>query len=183
MPKLAERKTMPGQRSKGQLSSYSPIDLAQRMDATELTDETLVLIAEDDPKTAHLLPYLENDSMTAVIAPDGVVAISYFDKQYRPCLVILDVMLPKMNGMDVCAAIRRGSNVPIVFLTARDDEVDKVLGLGIGADDYVVKPFSPRELVARVKAQLRRAKMCEVTVGTTGLHTSFLLTHGPLLST
>ncbi len=81
-------------------------------------------------------------------------------------------MLPKMNGMDVCAAIRRGSNVPIVFLTARDDEVDKVLGLGIGADDYVVKPFSPRELVARVKAQLRRAKMCEETVGTTGLPTS-----------
>ncbi|MCA9129896.1 MAG: response regulator transcription factor [Planctomycetales bacterium] len=122
---------------------------------------TLILIAEDDPKTAKLIAsYLENEAMRTVVAGDGIRAIEYFDL-HKPHLVILDVMLPKKNGMDVCAEIRSKSNVPIVFLTARGDEVDKVLGLGLGGDDYISKPFSPRELIARVKAHLRRAKMYE----------------------
>lgn len=127
----------------------------------EATTETLVLIAEDDPKTAKLISsYLENEAIATIVAADGKIALSLFE-QHQPCLVILDVMLPKLSGLDVCTAIRKSSNVPILFLTARDDEVDKVLGLGIGGDDYIAKPFSPRELVARIKAHLRRAKMVE----------------------
>lgn len=123
------------------------------------TNETVVLIAEDDAKTAKLIvSYLEKESIVSVVAHDGKHALSLFE-QHHPCLVLLDVMLPKMNGLDVCTAIRKFSSVPILFLTARDDEVDKVLGLGIGGDDYIAKPFSPRELVARIKAHLRRVSM------------------------
>jgi DNA-binding response OmpR family regulator len=125
----------------------------------EVKEETVVLIAEDDAKTAKLIAsYLENESIVSVIADDGRRALALFE-QHRPSLVLLDIMLPKMNGLDVCTSIRKISSVPILFLTARDDEVDKVLGLGIGADDYIAKPFSPRELVARIKAHLRRASM------------------------
>lgn len=122
-------------------------------------DETVVLIAEDDSKTANLVAsYLASESIASIIANDGKNVVAMFE-QHRPQLVLLDIMLPRMNGLDVCTAIRRNSNVPILFLTARDDEVDKVLGLGIGGDDYIVKPFSPRELVARIKAHLRRSSM------------------------
>jgi len=125
----------------------------------EVKEETVVLIAEDDAKTAKLIAsYLENESIVSVIADDGRRALALFE-QHHPSLVLLDIMLPKMNGLDVCTSIRKISSVPILFLTARDDEVDKVLGLGIGADDYIAKPFSPRELVARIKAHLRRASM------------------------
>ena len=122
------------------------------------TNGPLILIAEDDPKTAKLIEsYLLKESFSAILAPDGEVALKVFATA-KPHLVVLDVMLPKVNGWTVCTSIRKTSDVPILFLTARDDEIDRLLGLEIGGDDYVVKPFSPRELVARVKAILRRKK-------------------------
>lgn len=140
---------------------------------------SLVLIAEDDPKTSKLIAsYLENEAIDSVIANDGERALVLFQQQ-RPALVILDIMLPRVNGLDVCTAIRKTSHVPIVFLTARDDEVDKVLGLGIGGDDYVAKPFSPRELVARIKAHLRRTRMLEKPLST-AVRSATVLTHGAL---
>lgn len=125
----------------------------------ESLEQITILIAEDDPKTATLIAsYLEKESIAAIHAGDGLLALELFE-EHKPTLVLLDVMLPKLNGLDVCTSIRRTSNVPILFLTARDDEVDKVLGLGIGGDDYIAKPFSPRELIARIKAHLRRIQM------------------------
>ncbi len=123
-----------------------------------------VLIVEDDPKTAHLIDrFLVQEGYRTSRAADGKAAIDSF-AAVGPDLVILDVMLPRVDGFEVCAVIRRTSTVPILFLTARTEEADLVLGLGLGADDFVAKPFSPRALVARVKALLRRASM------TTGGH-------------
>ena len=116
-----------------------------------------ILVAEDDPKTAGLIEtYLRNEGYLTVWADNGRRAVELFT-QHQPRLVILDVMMPQADGFEVCSELRRESNVPILFLSARDHEVDKVLGLGLGGDDFVSKPFSPRELVARVKALLRRA--------------------------
>jgi DNA-binding response OmpR family regulator len=116
-----------------------------------------ILIVEDDPKTAELIDrFLTKEGFRTARAADGHAAIDAF-AAVGPDLVILDVMLPKVDGFEVCAVIRRTSKVPILFLTARTEEADLVLGLGLGADDYVAKPFSPRELVARAKALLRRA--------------------------
>lgn len=116
-----------------------------------------ILIAEDEREIAELLKdYLEEEHFEAVIAQDGKEAVRLFG-EYRPDLAILDVMLPELDGMEVCRTIRSESSIPIMMLSARKSDVDKILGLGLGADDYVVKPFSPGELIARVKAQLRRA--------------------------
>ena len=117
-----------------------------------------ILIAEDDRRIASLVAmYLEREGFATRIAPDGRAALA--DAQEAPPrLVILDLMLPGIDGWEVCRELRRRSDVPILMLTARDDEIDRVTGLTLGADDYVVKPFSPRELVARVKAILRRAR-------------------------
>lgn len=123
------------------------------------TNGSLILIAEDEPKTATLIEsYLINESYATIVAPDGEVALQLFAKT-KPRLVVLDVMLPKLSGLAVCTAIRKTSDTPIVFLTARDDEMDRLLGLELGGDDYIVKPFSPRELVARIKAILRRTAL------------------------
>lgn len=117
-----------------------------------------ILIVEDDKHIASLVDmYLKREGFHTVIAPDGQQAL-ISARQSPPSLVILDLMLPIMDGWEVCRELRRSSDVPILMLTARDDEVDKVSGLTLGADDYVVKPFSPRELVARVKAILRRVR-------------------------
>ena len=115
-----------------------------------------VLIVEDDSKTASLISlYLQREGFETSVARDGMEGVSMArGRNHR--LVILDVMLPLMDGYEVCRKIREFSDVPIVMLTARGEEFDRVLGLTIGADDYVVKPFSPRELVARIKAILRR---------------------------
>ncbi len=122
-----------------------------------------ILVAEDDVKTAHLIEtYLRNESFDSVLAFDGPSAIANFSS-CAPSLVILDVMVPKLDGFRVCEEIRKTSKVPILFLTARDDESDRVLGFDLGADDYVVKPFSPRELIARVKALLRRSQDQDAT--------------------
>ena len=121
--------------------------------------EKTILIVEDDHKTSSLVAlYLEKEGFKTVIAEDGLAAIEIVKRQ-QPDFVILDLMLPKIDGWEVCRHIRRSSDVPIIMLTAREDEVDRISGLTLGADDYVTKPFSPRELVARVKAILRRTRL------------------------
>ena len=118
-----------------------------------------VLIVEDEPSLAESIEYtLEREGFHPVVAYDGTVAVEKFSAE-RPSLVLLDLMLPSLSGLDVCRIIRAESTVPIVILTAKGAESDKVAGLELGADDYVTKPFSMRELVSRVRAQLRRAGM------------------------
>ncbi len=117
-----------------------------------------VLVIEDDAKIARLLlDYLRNEGYEASSEADGRVGLRQVE-QSSPDLVILDLMLPGLDGIGVCKAVRRFSDVPVLMLTARVDEVDRLLGLDTGADDYVCKPFSPREVMARVRALLRRAE-------------------------
>ncbi len=115
-----------------------------------------ILIVEDEAKIADLLAdYLKAAGMRTTIINDGAAATDAI-RDHQPDLVLLDVMLPHKDGMSVCREVRAKSNVPIIMLTARGEEIDRLLGLELGADDYVCKPFSPREVVARVKAILRR---------------------------
>jgi DNA-binding response OmpR family regulator len=138
------------------------------------TEKQPVLIIEDDQKTANLVAlYLDREGFKSVIAHDGREGLKLAER-HHPALVILDLMLPQIDGWEVCREMRRRSDVPILMLTARGDEIDRVAGLTLGADDYVVKPFSPRELVARVKAILRRGRM------DTAMEQS-VLAHGELL--
>ena len=117
-----------------------------------------VLIVEDDANTANLVGlYLKRDGHKVAHAPDGVTGLK-LAREARPDLVVLDLMLPRLDGMEITRALREESSVPIVMLTARVDETDRLKGLDLGADDYVTKPFSPRELAARVRAVLRRTK-------------------------
>ncbi len=117
-----------------------------------------ILLVDDEPKILQLgRDYLDRAGFTVVTAADGVAAVSAFHA-HRPDLIVLDLGLPGADGLDVTRQIRRESNVPIIMLTARGEESDKLVGLELGADDYVVKPFSPKELVARVRAVLRRAE-------------------------
>ena len=126
------------------------------------TDETgfskpKVLVIDDEENVCELITlYFEKAGYDVVCAGEGNEGMEMVRSQ-KPSIVILDLMLPGMDGLDVCKEIRKFSNIPLIMLTARVDEVDRVLGLEIGADDYVTKPFSPRELLARVKAVLRRA--------------------------
>jgi DNA-binding response OmpR family regulator len=116
-----------------------------------------ILVVDDEPKIATLArDYLEHAGFAVLTASDGTSALATI-RQRRPDLVVLDLGLPGLDGLDVTRELRRDSTIPIVMLTARDDELDKLLGLELGADDYLTKPFSPRELVARVRAVLRRA--------------------------
>jgi DNA-binding response OmpR family regulator len=118
-----------------------------------------VLLVDDDPKIRELLRlYIEREGHRTVAAADGEMALASALRQ-RPDLVVLDVMLPGLDGFEVCRRIRETSDVPILLLTARSGDSDKVVGLDLGADDYVVKPFSPRELMARVRALLRRRRV------------------------
>lgn len=118
--------------------------------------EYKILVVDDEQSIMNIIAYnLKKEGYKVVCAEDGEIALEVFRKE-KPDLVILDVMMPKIDGYDVCKKIREKSPIPIIMLTARADEVDKVLGLEIGADDYVTKPFSNRELLARVKAHLRR---------------------------
>ena len=115
-----------------------------------------VLVVDDDKNICEIVRlYLDKEGFEVVIANDGQTAIDLF-KQKTPSVVVLDVMLPKMDGFQVCREIRRVSNIPIIMLTAKGETFDKVLGLELGADDYMVKPFENKELVARIKAILRR---------------------------
>jgi two-component system, OmpR family, response regulator MtrA len=115
-----------------------------------------VLVVDDDTALAEMLTIvLNNEGFETVVCPTGDQALGMF-REERPDIILLDLMLPGMDGVDVCKAIRAESGVPIVMLTAKNDTVDIVVGLESGADDYIVKPFKPKELVARIRARLRR---------------------------
>jgi DNA-binding response OmpR family regulator len=123
-----------------------------------INNQGTVLIVEDDRNTAALVAaYLEREGFSTVVVHDGGQALQVASG-CSPVFVILDVMLPNVDGWEICRALRKVSEVPVLMLTAREEEVDRVAGLAMGADDYVVKPFSPRELVERVKAILRRSR-------------------------
>jgi len=116
-----------------------------------------VLIVEDEPKLANVLSdYLKASGFESVLLADGAEVVPWV-REHMPDIILLDLMLPGRDGMDICKDIRTFSRVPIIMVTARVEEIDRLLGLELGADDYICKPFSPREVVARVKAVLRRA--------------------------
>jgi two-component system, OmpR family, response regulator BaeR len=126
---------------------------------TDATDRPTILIVEDEPKLSALLAdYLAAENFTPVILEDGRDVVPYV-RERQPAMVLLDLMLPGRTGLDVCRELRTFSEIPVMIITARVDEIDRLLGLELGADDYVCKPFSPREVVARVKAILRRAEV------------------------
>jgi two-component system alkaline phosphatase synthesis response regulator PhoP len=117
-----------------------------------------ILVVDDEPAVTDLLAYnLRKAHYDVLTASDGRVAL-HLAKESRPDLILLDLMIPEVDGLDVCRELRKSSSVPIIMITARGEEVDRVVGLEMGADDYVTKPFSVRELIARVKAVLRRAQ-------------------------
>ncbi len=117
-----------------------------------------ILVVEDEKKLVNILRgYLEQAGFTVLTAYDGQQALTVF-RHEMPSLVLLDLNLPKIDGLDVCRAIRKESNTPVIMVTARVEEADRLVGLELGADDYIVKPFSPREVVARVRAVLRRTE-------------------------
>jgi two-component system OmpR family response regulator len=123
-----------------------------------------ILITEDDETLRSVLKYnLTKEGYTVLTANDGLQALEISRKE-NPDLLILDLMLPKMDGLEVCRILRKEKTMPILMLTARADEIDKIIGLEVGADDYMTKPFSIRELLARVKAMLRRIKMVQESV-------------------
>lgn len=123
-----------------------------------MTQMTRILIVDDEPNLVDLLhDYLSREGYTVAAAADGPAGLEVA-RTFDPDLVVLDVMLPEMDGIEVCRQIRRFSDAYILMLTARTEEIDKIIGLSVGADDYVTKPFSPREVVARVKALLRRPR-------------------------
>ena len=116
-----------------------------------------IMVVDDDANICELLRlYLEKEGFDPVIAPNGVKALELFDSE-KPDLILLDVMMPQLDGWQVCREIRKKSQCPIIMLTAKGEVFDKVLGLELGADDYVVKPFEAKEVIARVKAVLRRS--------------------------
>jgi two-component system, OmpR family, alkaline phosphatase synthesis response regulator PhoP len=118
----------------------------------------LILVVDDEPKIVKLArDYLEQGGFRVVTAADGMTALAVARRE-RPDLIVLDLKLPGKDGLDVCRTLRRESDVPIIMLTARVEETDRLIGLELGADDYITKPFSPRELVARVRAVLRRVQ-------------------------
>lgn len=120
-----------------------------------------ILVVEDEQQIVRVTrAYLERAGHLVIDASDGQMALHQF-RHENPDLILLDLMLPKLDGLDVCRVIRKESDVPIIMLTARVEEVDKLIGLELGADDYITKPFSPRELVARVRAVLRRSQRLE----------------------
>ncbi|MDA8213058.1 MAG: response regulator transcription factor [Clostridia bacterium] len=118
-----------------------------------------ILIVEDEPEIADLIKlYLKKEGFVPCWSASGATAVETYRRE-KPELVILDVLLPELDGLEVCRQLRKETNCPIIFLSCKGLEMDKVLGLAIGADDYVTKPFSPSELLARVKAQLRRSRV------------------------
>lgn len=125
----------------------------------------LILVVEDEKPLSDILCYnLEKEGYDVIVAFDGEQAISMGIEQ-KPSLILLDIMLPKYDGFQVCRKIREVSGVPIIMLTAKDEEVDKILGLELGADDYITKPYKVRELLARVKANLRRVAIDKTSEG------------------
>jgi DNA-binding response OmpR family regulator len=139
-------------------------------------DGAKILIVEDEAMVADVVSrYLQRDGFQVLIASDGQAALD-IAREEMPDLVLLDLMLPKLDGLEVCRRLRASSQVPIIVVTAKGDETDRIVGLELGADDYVSKPFSPRELVARVRAVLRRTKAVASATRDNGL-----LRVGPLV--
>ncbi len=135
-----------------------------------------ILVVDDDPHIRDVIGFaLEKAGMTVEMARDGGEALILF-RHHPPDMIILDVGMPDTDGLAVCREIRKSSNVPILFLSARNDEIDRIVGLEIGGDDYVTKPFSPREMIARVNVILRRA----AAAAALPLHDEVLLSHGAL---
>jgi DNA-binding response OmpR family regulator len=115
-----------------------------------------ILVVDDEERIVKIITaYLEREGFKPLVAYDGPSALAIARKE-RPNLIILDIMLPELSGLDVCRTLRQDSNIPVIMVTARDDDTDKIVGLELGADDYMTKPFNPKELVARVRAVLRR---------------------------
>jgi len=130
-----------------------------------------ILIVEDEPALRDTLSYnMKKGGFTVEAVGDGRSALESA-RQLKPNLIILDIMLPELDGLEVARILRKEMNTPILMLTARDDEIDRVVGLEVGADDYLTKPFSMRELMARVKAQLRRTRLLQEELGKAGLNT------------
>ena len=124
-----------------------------------------ILVVDDEVSLQETLTYkLEKEGYQVEVAGDGLTALE-LARSTKPDLVILDVMLPGMDGFEVCRTLRQETNIPVLMLTARDDEIDRVVGLEVGADDYLPKPFSMRELIARVKALLRRVRLMREEIG------------------
>ncbi len=122
-------------------------------------DKKTILIVDDEEHILNILSHnLQKEGYNTLEAQDGLTAIDVALNQ-KPDLILLDIMIPKMDGLAVCKRIRHTLNIPILMLTARDEEIDKILGLELGADDYVTKPFSIRELMARIKANLRKVEL------------------------
>ena len=133
-----------------------------------------VLVVDDDPHIREMIEFaLQKENFSVTLAHDGQQALSLFDIGHHD-LIVLDINMPEMDGLECCRVLRKNSEVPILFLSSRDDEIDRVLGLELGGDDYVTKPFSPRELVARVNAILKRSKAALTKVNVT------MLTYGHL---
>ncbi|PKM64907.1 MAG: DNA-binding response regulator [Firmicutes bacterium HGW-Firmicutes-20] len=117
-----------------------------------------ILIADDNPSIVNILSdYVKKEQMNVVSVSDGEAALKVFE-QWKPDMILLDVMMPRMDGFTVCKEIRKTSMVPIIMITARSEDFDKIMGLDIGADDYIVKPFSPKEIIARIHAIFRRVE-------------------------
>ncbi|OIN67671.1 DNA-binding response regulator [Exiguobacterium sp. KRL4] len=130
--------------------------------------ERKILVVDDEQPIADILKFkLEKEGYSVAVANDGVEALEKVE-EFKPDLILLDIMLPLMDGMEVCREVRKTSKVPIIMLTAKDSEIDTVLGLELGANDYVTKPFSSRELLARVKAHLRNVNAVEATPANAG---------------
>ncbi len=126
-------------------------------------DGPLILVVDDEPMVVEVVDrYLRREGYSVVTAADGAAALAAY-REKRPHLVVLDLMLPGVDGIEVCRQIRESSQTPVIMVTARGEETDRIAGLEIGADDYLAKPFSPRELVARVRAVLRRSYDGDVT--------------------
>lgn len=120
-----------------------------------------ILIADDNDGILDILKtYVSKEGFTPILAHDGMEAMNIF-AEYSPLLILLDVLMPKKNGFEVCREIRKSSNVPIIMITAKGEDADRIMGLDIGADDYIVKPFSPGEVMARIRAILRRLDIPE----------------------
>jgi len=128
-----------------------------------IKDAKTILIVDDEQPIVDILVYnLKKEGYNTIEASDGITAVNMALEQ-KPDLILLDIMLPKLDGLSVCKRIKNSLNVPIIMLTAKDAEIDKILGLELGADDYITKPFSVRELVARVKANLRKIEAISTT--------------------
>lgn len=129
------------------------------MESNEMNNQKTILIVDDEQPIVDILVYnLKKEGYNTLEANDGVTAVEMALKR-KPDLILLDIMLPKMDGLTVCKKIRTKCNMPILMLTAKDEEIDKILGLELGADDYITKPFSVRELMARIKANLRKSEI------------------------